>query len=309
MLTQDIRILNFDHSVKSQPKLTLQYNPQILELEDLGPRARLWMSQRTADLIDERIRNSSFDRVTFLGSGDFHHLSSLLIGQIKEPISLIVFDFHPDWDILPPRLGCGSWVTQALKNKNIQKCLLIGASSHDLSWPGIQSANLNSLKDNRLEIYPYRHNPTTVFLRKVPENKSLELKKRLFSTKIFWNQLQDNNLKDFFLAQISRLPTKKVYVSIDKDCLKSDAALTNWEEGKLSLDQLLMMLKIVKENLDIAGLDITGDYSKVSVSGKLRGIISRLDHPQEIKAEKLSADLITSINESTNLKILEVLGS
>ncbi len=309
MLTRNIRLLNLDGSVKSQQKLILQYHPEILELEGLGPSARLWMSQHTANLIDARIRDSSSNQVTFLGSGDFHHLSYLLIKQIKEPISLIVFDFHPDWDIVPPRLGCGSWVTQALRNENIQKCLLIGTSSDDLSWPAIQSANLNSLNKDRLEIYPYSHNPTTIFLRSVPGNRSLRLEKSLLSTKIIWSELKDNNLSDFFLDQIKRLPTKKVYISIDKDCLRSDSALTNWEEGKLSLGQLLMMLQIIKEKLDIVGLDITGDYSKISISGTIKGLISRLDHPKEIKADKLPQDLITSINESTNLKILDLLNS
>ncbi|MFA5286994.1 MAG: hypothetical protein WC394_01825 [Candidatus Omnitrophota bacterium] len=309
MRIRNISLLNFDGSVKSQQKLISQYNPEVLELEDLGSAARLWMSQRTATLIKGRIQNSSLNRVTFFGSGDFHHLSALLIDQVKEPISLIVFDFHPDWDILPPRLGCGSWVTQALRNRYIQKCLLIGASSNDLSWPGIQSANLNSLRGDRLEIYPYSHNPTTVFLRPVPENRSLRLRESLLSTKIFWSEFKDSNLEDFFLSKILRLPTKKVYVSIDKDCLKSDFALTNWEEGKLSLGQLLIMLKIIKEKLDIVGLDITGDYSKPSISGIIKGLISRLDHPKEIKADKFPQDLITSINESTNLKILDLLSS
>ena len=297
MLTRNVRILNFDGSVKSQEKLIARFHPEILELEDLGPKARLWMSKETQNLIYKRIESSSSEQVTFLGSGDFHHLSSLLINQIKEPISLIVFDFHPDWDILPPRLGCGSWVTQALRNKLVRKALLIGVSSEDISFPGIQSANLGSLKDERLEIYPYAHHSTTVFLRRVPENKSLKLEKRLLSTKIIWDELKDHNLEDFILAQISNLPTKKVYVSIDKDCLKSDFALTNWEEGKLSLDQLLIMLKIIKEKLDIVGLDITGDYSKISIPGIIKGAISRLDHPKEVKADKFPQDLINSTNE------------
>jgi hypothetical protein len=67
------------------------------------------------------------------------------------------------------------------------------------------------------------------------------------------------------------------------------------------------MLKLIRENLDIAGLDITGDYSKISVSGRLKGILSRLDHPQEVKADRLSGEDIARVNESTNLKLLEIL--
>jgi len=309
MLIQGIRLLDFDGSVKSQNKLILKYNAEVLDLKDLASASRLWMNQRTADLISKRIKGSSFNKATFLGSGDFHHLSSLLLNQINEPLTLIVFDFHPDWDILPPRLGCGSWVTQALKNKYISKCLIIGASSTDLSWPLIQSANLNSLNNDRLEIYPYLHNSTRVFLRNIPENKSVSFQKSFLSTKISWSNLKYKNLDEFFRSLVLALETKKAYVSIDKDCLLNDYALTNWEEGRLSLDQLLIMLRMIKNNLDIVGLDITGDYSKNSAIGIVKGVISRLDHPQVVKADNLPQDFITAINESTNLKILEVLNS
>ena len=108
------------------------------------------MSAKTSALISQRIINSPKNRITFLGSGDFHHISSNLINQFNQPCSLIVFDYHPDWDILPPRKGCGSWVSEVLKNKNIKKIILIGVSSSDISTLNIQSANLASLKDNRV---------------------------------------------------------------------------------------------------------------------------------------------------------------
>jgi len=307
MLSQSIRILDFDGSLTKQQNLLQRYPHQVIDLKDLAPQARLWMNRHTKDALAERISETSGRRVTFLGSGDFHHLTPLLLNEFREPISLIVFDFHPDWDTLPPRFGCGAWVTEALKRKNILKCLLIGIASDDLSCPWIQSANLNALSSDRLEIYPYSHSPSLVFLRKVPRNVSLRVEKKFLRSKIYWVELKSKDLNDFFLKVIRRLPTKSVYVSIDKDCLKNEYALTNWEEGKLALDELILMLKLVKENLDIAGLDITGDYSKISVSGKLKGIFSRLDHPQGVRADKLSAEEVTRINEATNLKILEVL--
>ena len=117
--------------------------------------------------------------------------------------------------------------------------------------------------------------------------------------------MKNKNLEEFFRALIKRLPTKKVYLSIDKDCLKHEFALTNWEEGKLSLDELLLMLRLIKENLEIVGLDITGDYSKISLSGRLKRIFSRLDHPKAVKADRLSGEEVTRINELTNLRLLE----
>ncbi len=307
MLCQNIRILDFDASVIKQQNLLSRYAHQVINLKDLAPSSRLWMNSCTNRVIQEYLKETSRNAATFLGSGDFHHLSSLLLSQFQEPLSLIVFDFHPDWDILPPRLACGSWVSQCLRKDNILKCFLIGVSSEDISFPWIQGGNLNSLKNNRLEIYPYAHPPTPVFLRKVPENVSVRAEKIFLGSRIYWDELNGKDLKEFSLSLIRRLPTRNVYVSIDKDCLKNEYALTNWEEGKLSLEELLLMLRLIKENLEIVGLDITGDYSRVSVAGRLKGILSRLDHPKEIAAEKIPEETVTAINETTNLKILDTL--
>jgi len=307
MLSQSIRILDFDASVNKQKNLLRKYPHQIVNLQDLAPSARLWMNGRVKNAVVRRLRATSARGVTFIGSGDFHHITPLLLDELQEPVTLIVFDLHPDWDILPPRFGCGSWVSEALRKKNIVQCLLFGVASEDITFPWIQSANLNALSNDRLRIYPYCHSPSLVFLRKIPQNSSLRVEKSFLRSRIYWDELKGKNLTDFFLKAIGRLAVKKAYVSIDKDCLKNEYALTNWEEGKLTLDELILMLKIIKENLDIAGLDITGDHSKISVSGSLKGFLSRLDHPQETGADKFSAEEITGINESTNLKILEAL--
>lgn len=309
MLNNPICILNFDDSLIKQEKLLLQYKPKILDLKDIAPRVRLWMDTKTKKDIEARIKDGAENRISFLGSGDFHHISQILINQIEEPVSLIVFDLHPDWDTLPPRFGCGSWLTQSLKNKNILKCILIGVSSSDISNIRLQTGNLASLKNNRVEIYPYSHRPSLVFFKSVPENISIKVKKGFLYNRIYWNELKERNLTEFFLSIVKRIPTKQVYVSIDKDCLKKEYALTNWEEGLLSLDQLLLMLKIIKDNLDIVGMDLAGDYSKISISGKFKTILSRLDHPKDIDADGFSECFITATNESTNLKILELLQS
>ncbi|MCX5707150.1 MAG: hypothetical protein NTW13_05830 [Candidatus Omnitrophica bacterium] len=307
MLSRDIRILDFDASLIKQKKILSSYKHEIINLKDIAPHSRLWMDKKTKAKIMERLSGSQNNSPTFLGSGDFHHISSLLINEFDQPMSVIIFDFHPDWDILPPRFGCGSWVTEILKNKNILKIVLIGVSSDDLSSASIQSGNLKALEGDRLEVYPYQHQPTNVLFRSVPENISLTVKKRFFCNKIYWDELKDKDLQVFFSSMLSRIPTKKVYVSIDKDCLKSKYALTNWEEGLLSLDELLLMLRLIRDNFDIAGLDITGDYSKNFTAGRFKSFISRLDHPRPVKADKIPESVITAINELTNLKILETL--
>lgn len=307
MLDSSIRILNFDDSIVRQQKLVSLFNPQILDLKDIGPKARIWLDKKTKSYIQECIRGSSRSSITFLGSGDFHHISSLLIEQFDEPVSVIIFDYHPDWDILPPKFGCGSWVNRVLKKKNVMKVVSLGVSSSDISSFWIQTANLDSLSSDRVEMYPYSHAPTKVLLRKVPQNISVRLRQAPFSEIIDWCQLKGNNLADFLFQIIKRLPTKQVYVSIDKDCLKKEYSFTNWEEGNFQLEDLLTMLGIIKERLDIIGLDISGDYSDVRVCGKIKNIISQFDHPGDYSAKGVDAALINSVNEQTNIKIIELL--
>ena len=305
MLDKGLRVLNFDNSILAQRKLISTYLAEIVDLTGLAECARLFMSKNVRKEISAILAPITKNYPSFLGSGDFHHISEILISRIDAHFCLVVFDFHPDWDILPPYFACGSWINQALKNKNIVKCLLIAKGSQDLSFPALETANLGALAGGRLEIYPYRHKPSRVYFRHVARNRSLGIQKNFFSNKIIWDQLENKDLTVFFLELIRHLPTHKVYVSIDKDCLSGDYALTNWEEGFLRLEQLLAMLRLIRENLDIIGLDVTGDYSQPHFPGIIKAAVSKIDHPKKASSDNHSADSVSSINEQTNLLLLQ----
>ncbi len=309
MLDNAIRILNFDNSVIRQGELLRKYRHEIVDLTGLSGRVRLFMSGLMRQEIGACLAAGQSNRPTFLGSGDFHHISEVLTCRIDQPACLIVFDFHPDWDSLPPRFGCGSWVTQALKNKNIVKCVLIGVGSDDLSWPTLQAAGLDNLADGRLEIYPFRRKPGRVYFRRLHRNPSLAIDGGLFSSRIIWHELEGEDLPAFASDLARRLPVPRAYISIDKDCLKNNFALTNWEEGFLGLDQLLAMLDVMRRRLDIIGLDITGDYSPALLPGRFKAALSRLDHPKQVAAASRPAEEITAVNQRTNLEILGTLFS
>ncbi len=308
MLDETIRIFNFDNSLLKQKRLISQYKNEVIDLIDLAAQARFWMSPKIRSLIEKRLVACPKNSLAFLGSGDFHHISEILISRFQDPLSVIIFDHHPDWTALPPRFGCGSWVNEVLKKNNILKLLLLGGSSRDISSFGIQTGNIDSLRADRVEMYPYSHSPARVFLKTVPENISVKVERGLFFNTIFWKALKDNkDLSGFFRGLVSRLPTNDVYISLDKDCLKRDYSMTNWEEGRLSLEELLLMLRIIKENANIVGMDITGDYSVPLIKGSFKKIASYLDHPKSFTAKGHSGSVITGTNEETNLKILNAI--
>jgi hypothetical protein len=198
-------------------------------------------------------------------------------------------------------------VRETLKADNVEKAILVGVSSGDIGAGSIQTASLDLLKDDRIEIYPYSHRPTNVFFRDVPGNISIETRRGLFYNRICWQELKNKNLKEFFLHVIKRLPTKRVYVSIDKDCLKAEYSLTNWEAGYLELGELLALLKVIRDNLDVVGVDILGDYSPPKTEGLVKTLCSRADRPSDYSAKGKARHLIDSVNEDTNTKILEML--
>lgn len=306
-MLNSIRILNLDNSVVRQKNLIERFNPAIIDMTDLGPKNRLYSNEKTAKAISDKLGRASSNSITFLGSGDFHHVAGLLIDNFDEDISVISFDHHPDWDILPPKIGCGSWVTRILDKNNVKKVVLMGVSSGDISPSLFRVGNYESLKDDRVEIYPYQHKPTKVFFKRIPENISCTVRRHPFFDEIYWQELKEKNIGEFFLHVLHRLPSKKVYVTIDKDCLRRQYSLTNWEEGYFELEDLLLMLKFIKENTEIVGLDITGDYSTVKTQGYIRTMITNIDHPRHFSAKDKDQSQIDSVNEATNIKILELL--
>ena len=303
MSPKAVRIFNFDNSVVSQGGLIQEYHPAIVDVLQLGPWCRHWAKDTFREKIQSFLDPAFKNSVTFLGSGDFHHVSSLLTGQFSEPLSVIVFDNHPDWDILPPRLGCGSWVSRVLEQKNVKKVVIIGVSTDDISTFSIQTGNLNALRDNRLELYPYRHKPTKVFLRSVPRSVSIETRKHLFFTEIIWKELAGDLRVERLKSIFNELPTDNVYVSIDKDCLNAEYALTNWEEGQLKLEELISMLKQIQQKHKVIAADITGEYSDPEYRGGIKKLLSHFDHPHNYSARGASKESVQEINQNTNLAL------
>lgn len=302
-----VRVLNFDDSLLQQHNMIERFKPEVVDLKHLGGSGRLWLNRRDAGELRYVLSKHPSRAFTFLGSGDYHHISALLIEQLAVPVTVIVFDSHPDWDIMPPHLGCGSWVSYVLRMKHVKEVILFGLSSDDISTFRIQTADLFSLQQGRVRAYPYAHGPTRVFFRPRLSNPSIRAEDSLFSRVIHWQQLKGKDLREFIPSVLGSLAVKDVYVSIDKDCLKAHDALTNWEEGGMNLAELTTTLQWIKRHLNIVGADITGEYSECLVKGLIKNICSYFDHPRDFSAKDKFREFISDTNENTNILLLETL--
>jgi hypothetical protein len=304
-----VRILDFDDTAVSQQRLIQAIKDSGLSLEvlDLKTQAqdlRFWAKEKDLNRLRASLPPKAGSAITFYGSGDFHHVTTALLQTIPIHISLIVFDHHPDWDGKSPYLSCGSWVSRIEESPTIEKILLLGPSSDDLS-AGLATASFKALNQGKLEIYPYRRHDSSLFLRTLPTNECLTNRGNFIFSRIQWNNLADKDMRVFLEKLLKRIPTQHVYVSIDKDCLSRKSAITNWEQGQISLDWLVAALEYIKKVRTLVGVDITGDYSVSKTAGLVKTFISRFDHrfADPVSDEKGAKE----INESTNLRLFQAL--
>ncbi|SEL02861.1 hypothetical protein [Nitrosovibrio tenuis] len=231
-----------------------------INLRNWGPRLRF---STTVDEI-ERFQAEITPHLcpfTLYGSGDFHHLSAIWMRRIREPVSLLSFDNHPDWDIRPPRWGCGGWVNRALESPWVEAAQVWGCGNFELNWPHNLFAPRNSLQSGRLQIFSWRERYPKLSLCRE-------------------GSISRENWRDTFLQHLSRWQRRSVYITIDLDCLNAEEFRSNWEHGLFTVDDLAWAIMQVRQNTTLIGGDMCGAYSAPAYSRLTQRIASTFDHPQ-----------------------------
>jgi hypothetical protein len=224
-------------------------------------------------------------RFTLYGSGDFHHLTALFIRRIAQPVVVISFDNHPDWDIRPPKWCCGSWVNRALELPHVQKVSVWGCGNFECWWPHQIFGNRRAEREGRLEVHPW-----------ADDRPSRARKRRGAMSRLDWQQR--------FLAFIKNLGGAPVYVTIDLDCLGAKDAVTNWESGRFTLDDLEWALCELRNGTRIIAGDICGAFSPPVYARFKQRFAAEFDHP---KLQLPHADKIRKINFAALEKIWPLL--
>lgn len=239
-----------------------------------GPQLRF---SAPAKLIEDFYREIGGKLPPFLlyGSGDFHHLSALWIRSATGPLVLVSFDNHPDWDIRPPRWGCGGWVNRALELPAVKKVSVWGCGNFECWWPRQLFGNRRAEREGRLEVHPWADN-------------------RPISDQARRGAILRANWREHFSRFASALTGANVYVTIDLDCLRAEEAVTNWESGRFSLEDLTWALGNLRSaGGRIAGGDICGAFSMPTYARRKQRFAAEMDHPK-LPASDLAA--ATKIN-------------
>jgi len=275
----------------------------VVDLREMGPNVRYIPTKQWTEKLDEAVRAPEPAWLAFTGSGDFHHVTASLLRRFTEPISVVVFDQHTDWIGSSP-CPCGSWILDALKLPNIAKLVSIGTWRTSVGGWRINHGPVSEIFAGRVEFYPYDCGPSRCLGRRKGESACASIRHKLMTTELHWDTIVKNDWDSLIRRVIDGLPTSKVYLTIDKDCLVADGAVTNWGPGYLTLDQLTSAVRMLRESKEIVSVDITGEYSKVEVSNRALEAMAVRIHPK--LPEPSEAEL--GVNEETNLALVESLG-
>ncbi|ABO65764.1 MULTISPECIES: arginase family protein [Geobacillus] len=213
-----VTVLNFDGTYRPQKRLFC-FPHEWIDLADV-PETNLYCSEAALAEIERRLRRRRTRGAVLIGSGNYHYVTYLLLREISEPFTLVLFDHHTDAEQDESSLiSCGSWVAHALQYAQLRKVVIVG--------PSFSPRNLR-LSPN-ITVFPFADHDE-------------------------WpNEL------------LKAIPTGSVYISIDKDVLRREDAVTNWDQGMMTLSRLLACLRLLLFYKKVLGVDICGEYPKAVI--------------------------------------------
>lgn len=128
LVNSGITIIDFDETYFSQTKLQ-NYDHERLDFQHFE-HVNLFCEESSLHILQRRLQARHQKGITFIGSGNYHYLTYLLVNEITKPFTLVLFDNHPDLgtnQVNGNMLSCGSWVSYALsKLPFLQQVVIIG---------------------------------------------------------------------------------------------------------------------------------------------------------------------------------------
>jgi hypothetical protein len=294
----DIRLLDLDGSLLCQRELLTRYQPRIFSARDWAPSVRMACSFRRyrrfernlATLLGGPVDDTSW--ITFIGSGDFHHVSLAFLRRQPLPCNVLILDNHPDWMRGVPFMHCGTWVYHAARLPFVQRIFHVGGDvDFDNYYQGMTPWRL--LRSGRIRVLPARRQ----FTRSAWSAVANEPVRPAPDTPATAERVSQLLLPHH--DELARLP---LYISLDKDVMPARDAAVNWDSGHLTLAEVQAILSAFRRlsNGRLSGMDVVGDWSPVRLHGWLRRLMHWTEHP----ALTIAQDSAAPLNEQTNLALL-----
>ncbi|MFL6543231.1 MAG: hypothetical protein ACJ8I9_08690 [Chthoniobacterales bacterium] len=255
-----------------------------IDASEWGPQLRFSAPAKVIERFYAEI-SPHLEPFIIYGSGDFHHLSALWVRRLETPAVVVSLDNHPDWDVRPPKWSCGGWVNRALELPNVQKVSVWGCGNFECWWPAQLFGNRRAERRGTLEVHPW-----------ADDRPVADQQRRGAILRSNWRE----RLTEF----VQRLGAVPVYVTIDLDCLLAGEAVTNWENGRFSTDDVIWALDHIRAQSEIVGGDVCGAFSPPLYARRKQRFASEMDHP---KLSHPSMEETQRINHQTLARLLPAL--
>lgn len=174
-----------------------------------------------------KIKSYGISGIHFIDSGDYHYITKFMTDYIKEPFSLVLIDHHTDMQkpLAEGMISCGSWAGEVLEK--------------------------NSYLQQMVLLGPEQH---------LIDKLDVPGKEKVIA--ISYEKLEKNQAKKDFEKIRKDIPA---YLSIDKDILTKKAAVTNWNQGEMTVDMLEHLLQFLLTKCEVIGIDICGEYPNADI--------------------------------------------
>ncbi|MGI8820518.1 MAG: hypothetical protein ACR2ID_06605 [Chthoniobacterales bacterium] len=234
-------------------------NLPLLEARPWGPQLRFTSPASVVERFFAEYKQH-LGRFMLYGSGDFHFLTALWLRRVEEPVVVVSFDNHPDWDVRPPRWACGGWVNRALELPHVRAVSVWGCGGAECWWPGNIFANHRAPRE-KLEAHPW-----------ADERPSAQQNHR--------GAILRSNWRSLFEAFVGQLNGGTVYITIDLDCLTAREAVTNWDAGRFTAEEVAWALGRLQAGACVVGGDLCGAFSMPHYARWKQKFAAEWDHPQ-----------------------------
>lgn len=211
-------------------------------------------------------------QVVFMGSGDYHHVTYLLIERLRKlgvGMHVVVFDNHPDNMRYPFGIHCGSWVWHVSRLPFVTRVHVVGITSPDVEGVHAVENHVGALRSGHVVYWCVRRDLAALSLFGVRRSRSFDSVAALL---------------DALRGELART-AEPVYLSIDKDVLARDVVQTNWDQGVMRLEELESAIAMLQGRL--IGSDVVGDVSSYRYRSRSKRMLSALDGQPEIDHRSL----------------------
>lgn len=217
-----IILMNFTDIYKEQ-EFYRETDPIWLEFSHLTG-CSCYCDEEAAGILRKEIRELPAEGIHFLDSGNYHYMSLFWLEKIDRPFRLVLFDNHTDMQLpaFGGLLSCGGWAAEALETvPALKEVILVGPDEEAFSQT----------------------------------DAKLREKVRFLSGEKLAG-LSKEEITGFFSEIPGDLP---LYLSVDKDVLCLEDAVTAWSQGDMKLTELTEYLGLLFENQNILGMDVCGE--------------------------------------------------